>query len=300
MGGRNAAKFKAMNKLGVGIATRGRAHSLAACLDNLGRQLRAPDRILICGTDPSDVAGISESPGLTLIQAAPGLTQQRNKLLATAADLDILVFFDDDFLPAPAYLQAIETCMADNPDLAGAGGSLIADDTRGPGLSVQDGLARIAADASPMHGGWRPAAHLYGCNMALRLSVVRAHDLWFDERLPLYAWSEDIDFSHRLARHGALATVPGARGVHLGVKSGRSPGRRLGYSQVANPVYLFRKGSYSLRRAGGSVGRNLAMNVARAAWPEPYVDRRGRLAGNLLALRDWYAGRMAPERVLEL
>jgi hypothetical protein len=32
------------------------------------------------------------------------------------------------------------------------------------------------------------------------------------------------------------------RGVHLGTKrSERSPGKRLGYSQIANPVYIARK-----------------------------------------------------------
>jgi hypothetical protein len=44
----------------------------------------------------------------------------------------------------------------------------------------------------------------------------------------------------------------------------------------------------------------MAKNLARSGWPEPYVDRRGRLRGNLLALRDLAAGRMTPERVLEL
>ena len=35
------------------------------------------------------------------------------------------------------------------------------------------------------------------------------------------------------------------------------------------------------------------MNIVRSPWPEPYVDRRGRLRGNLLALRDLMTGRMA-------
>jgi hypothetical protein len=40
--------------------------------------------------------------------------------------------------------------------------------------------------------------------------------------------------------------------------------------------------------------------MARATWPEPYVDRRGRLKGNFLAFRDWFSGRMVPERILDL
>ena len=84
------------------------------------------------------------------------------------------------------------------------------------------------------------------------------------------------------------------------MKEGRTPGRRLGYSQVANPLYLFGKGSYSLSRAARSVGRNVAMNAARSVRPEPYIDRRGRLGGNALAVFDLLRGRLAPERVLDL
>jgi hypothetical protein len=40
------------------------------------------------------------------------------------------------------------------------------------------------------------------------------------------------------------------------------------------------------------------MNAVRAFWPEPYVDRRRRLVGNLIALRDLAIGRMVPERIL--
>ena len=89
--------------------------------------------------------------------------------------------------------------------------------------------------------------------------------------------------------------------MHLGVKLGRNSGVRLGYSQVANPLYLSGKRSgYPFRRALSHIARNMAMNVLRSTWPEPYVDRRGRLLGNLLALRDLVRGCMVPERILEL
>jgi hypothetical protein len=42
------------------------------------------------------------------------------------------------------------------------------------------------------------------------------------------------------------------------------------------------------------------MNLVRSVWPEPYIDRRGRLRGNILALRDLVRGGMIPERILEL
>ena len=285
-------------RLAVGIATRGRPAVLAHVVRSLGRQTRVPDRILVCGTAPGDIGDL---PEVTALLAPAGLPRQRNAILDAAADCDAVLFLDDDFLMAPRYVEATVAALRAHPDLVATTGDLIADDARGPGLSVADGQALIDADPPDRAlDAFERSPHGYGCNMAIRLDPVRRHGLRFDERLPLYAWSEDIDFTHRLARHGWIAKLRAARGVHLGVKQGRTPGRQLGYSQVANPVYLFRKGSYSLSRAARSVGRNMAMNAVRAVQPEPYVDRRGRLRGNGLAVLDLLRGRLHPERVLEL
>jgi GT2 family glycosyltransferase len=213
----------------------------------------------------------------------------------------VVLFLDDDFLPAPDYLAVTEGVFAARPDAAVTDGTVIADGAKGPGLTVAQGRALLAADRLPADAmACAPHFNGYGCNMAVRMATVRAHGLRFDEALPLYAWYEDIDFTRRLGRHGAILRLQGARGVHLGVKSGRVPGRRLGYSQVANPIYLARKGSFPWSHALPSALRHLAMNAARVAWPEPHVDRAGRLGGNLLAVWDLLRGRASPERVLEL
>ena len=88
--------------------------------------------------------------------------------------------------------------------------------------------------------------------------------------------------------------------MHLGNKRGRTSGLRLGYSQIANPVYMLRKGSLSFDYAMRQLGRNVIKNVARAAWPEPWVDRRGRLKGNFIALVDLLRGRIEPDRIQDL
>ena len=263
-------------------------------------QSHAPEKVIICYTKPSDVSGLSANDAVILVQSVPGLPKQRNVILDVAADCDAIVFFDDDFLAAPRYLAAVRDAFAADPQIVAATGLPIADDAKGPGLSVAEGLALIAGDGAAERASLEPAPHAYGCNMALRLSVVRAHALRFDERLPLYAWSEDIDFAHRIRRYGSIVKLHGARGVHLGAKTARSPGRRLGYSQVANPIYLRAKGSYSWRRALGSVGRNVAANGVGALWSEPWIDRRGRLLGNALAFLDLARGRLAPERALDV
>jgi hypothetical protein len=46
--------------------------------------------------------------------------------------------------------------------------------------------------------------------------------------------------------------------------------------------------------------RNIAANLARSLYPEPWIDRRGRLKGNLLALVDVMRGRISPGRILQL
>ena len=287
-------------RIAVGFATSGRGEVLRHAVDCALTQSLPPDKVIICYTKPSDVTGLSANDTVTLHESAPGLPKQRNVVLDSAADCDLIVFFDDDFLAAPRYLEAVRDAFAADPTIVASTGLPIADDAKGPGLSVAQGLALIAADSMPPSTHAEPAPHAYGCNMAIRLSTVRAHALRFDERLPLYAWSEDIDFAHRIKRHGRIVKLHGARGVHLGAKTARSSGRRLGYSQVANPIYLRAKGSYSWRRALGSVGRNVAANGVGALWSEPWIDRRGRLLGNALAFVDLMRGRLAPERVLDV
>src|SRR5690606_38542508 len=98
--------------------------------------------------------------------------------------------------------------------------------------------------------------------------------------LPLYAWFEDIDFSRQLAPHGRIMRSLKLVGVHLGTKrSGRSPGRQLGYSQVCNPIYLSRKGTLSWSFSLKYVYRNMLANLVKTLRPEPWVDRKGRCAG---------------------
>ncbi|MBW8269877.1 glycosyltransferase [Caldovatus aquaticus] len=292
-------------RIAVGIATRGRAAILAETLAELARQRRAPERVLVCHVGPEDVAALPEAhPGVAFLRAEAGLPRQRNAILdAAGPDCDVLLFLDDDFLPAPDYLAVLEAVLRARPDCVVATGTVIADGAKGPGIAVAEGRALLARDpGAPDPLAAAPHFNGYGCNMAVRLAPVRAHGLRFDEALPLYAWYEDIDFTRRLAAAsgGAILRLAGARGVHLGVKAARTPGLRLGYSQVANPIYLARKGSFPWSHAVPSALRHCAINALRSLAPEPEVDRLGRFRGNLLALRDLLLGRADPRRILDL
>ena len=285
-------------RIAVGIVTVDRASVLAETLAQLRCQTRPPDRLIVCGRAAGDVAGIAPDAA-ELITAPRGMTRQRNAVLDAAADCDVLVFFDDDFLPAPGWLAAIEAVFSAHPDIVAATGHVVADGATGPALSAATGRHLLALDQGAS-GPIVPVYNAYGCNMALRLETLRAHALRFDEALPLYAWFEDIDLGRRAARHGRIVRVPAARGVHLGTKLGRTSGLRFGYSQMVNPVYLAGRGSYGWARALRSMARNLAANTARSVMPEPWVDRRGRLRGNLLGLADLARGRADPGRILGL
>ncbi|MDE2335287.1 MAG: glycosyltransferase [Rhodospirillales bacterium] len=293
-------------RLAVAIPTVGRPAILAETLCELDGQLRLPDEVLICPTSPADLpCALTSRAPLRIIAlpegTTPGASLQRNVML-DATTSDIIVFLDDDFFPARAYLAAVEAAFTGNPGLVAATGTVLADGATGPGLTAAAARARLALDqaANAPAGGDAPVAGTYGCNMAFRVTTVRQHGLRFDENLPLYSWQEDNDFSRRLSRHGRILRLAGARGVHLGHKGGKTSGVRFGYSQVANFAYLVRKGSVPAGVAVRHILRNLAANIAHAPSPEPWVDRRGRLRGNLLALADLLHGRCDPRRILSL
>ena len=286
-------------RLVVGIATIGRAGLLREVLEELTQQTRRADRTIVCAPEPDDVAGIPADRA-DIIVGPRGLTRQRNAILDRLDDDDILQFFDDDFVADSTYLAAVEKTFAASADIVMTTGDVVADGIGGPGFDIGEARQRLAAGAGTQASLTRPVENGYGCNMAVRVAAVRAGQCRFDERLPLYGWLEDVDFSRQLAREGRIVHLAAARGVHLGVKQGRQSGVRLGYSQIANPIYLSRKGTCRWGRALGQMSRNVAMNLARSLKPEPHVDRRGRFAGNFRAVRDLIAGRLDPQRILDL
>lgn len=286
-------------RLFVIVATVGRAALTRATIDRLADQTRPADGVLVIGAEPGDVAGVAEARTRPEVVLAPrGSCSQRNRGLdMLEGRADIIVFLDDDYLPASDYFAGVEAFFAARPEIAGLTGTLIADGVNGPGFSFAEAVAMLAADRPPAARRIAPIGALYGCNMAVRAGMARG--LRFDEALPLYGWQEDIDYSGTLKTRGELVHVSFARGVHMGTKGGRTSGKRLGYSQIVNPVYMVRKRTMPPGMAAGLILRNLAANLARAAWPEPWVDRRGRLAGNLLALGDVLRGRIDPRRILD-
>ena len=299
------AGYQRRLRLAVGIATKGRPDLVCVIIGCLGKQTRAPDGVLVAAPDAADVAGISgagAAAAATWIPSPPGLTKQRNRILREASRFDVVVFFDDDFLPHPTYLDELERLFLAHRDVVLATGHVIADGIIGRGFRMDEAQQFLDTDCGSSLDRCKlvDVYNGYGCNMAVRMSAVRESGVVFDENLPLYGWLEDVDFSRRLSRFGRIVLSAAARGVHLGIKSGRQSGIRLGYSQIANPIYLVRKGSFAWFRAIWQMGRNVAMNIVFSLYSDPHVDRRGRLRGNVIAIRDLALGQLQPERILVL
>jgi len=290
-------------KIAVVVATLGRPVESGELAADLAGQSRPPEEVVFCVTDLTDAPlGLAHAGMRTILCERKGSCAQRNiGIDAVIGAHDVIVFMDDDFVPAPDFFERLEQIMRDTPDAVGMTGQILADGVTGPGLSREEALAFIRNDAAARNSGVpgiRPRLGLYGCNMAVRSSALG--DLRFDERLPLYGWLEDLDLSTRLARRGGLYHVPALRGVHRGVKRGRTSGIRFGYSQIANPLYLLVRGRVPVHYAFANITRNLAANLLLVSKPEPWVDRKGRLKGNGLAAWDLVRGRLKPERILEL
>jgi GT2 family glycosyltransferase len=287
-------------KIVVGIATAGRRTVLSGTLEHLARQNRLPDAILVCPAEPADLdQAVAErlSVPVLRIEGRRGSCGQRNAILDAAGDADIVVFLDDDYMPAHDFLAEAEALFGGRPDVVVATGTVLADGIHGPGIGAGEALQILAADRGEAVA-LRPVYNAYGCNMLVRMAAVRAVAARFDENLPLYGWQEDVDFCRQLAGRGAIVHSTALRGVHLGSKRGRTSGLRFGYSQIANPVYLWRKGSMTAGKALRLMAGNVAANLVGSLRAQSLVDRRGRLKGNGLAFVDLMRAQLDPRRIL--
>lgn len=294
--------FRSPPKAAVIIASKGRPVALAEIAKDLRQQTVPATTILFSVTEPLDLPDLDwEALEIRVLIGEPGLCRQRNAAMEELpADTELVAFFDDDYVPEQRAIEKFVAFAESHPEILGFDGTLLADGINGPGIGWEDAHRLIGEfEAKPQPALSLAACEgLYGCNMVYRCSAIRG--LRFDENLPLYGWQEDIDFSAQVARRGTISKTNVFAGVHRGVKGGRSSGRRLGYSQIANPIYLMRKGTMLSAYARRLMSRNFVANHVKLINPEPWVDRRGRCVGNWLAIVDWVRGRLHPNRITEL
>jgi GT2 family glycosyltransferase len=289
-------------KLGLVIASHGRPDILQQVLLNLVPQSRIPDDIVISAVDQADIPKTGQTLGsVRIIFGSPGLTRQRNRGISCLIDTtDVIVFIDDDFIVGCDYFLNMERIFEQDDSIVGVNGEVIADGANSPGFTFEEGLQlaeryKQRLKAAPIV---REIKRTYGCNMAFR--TARMGSLRFDERLPLYGWQEDLDFCGALRGSGRIVRTNLVWGVHLGTKRGKGSEVRLGYSQIVNPAYIVLKGNMPVAFGLQLVARNFLANLVKSVRPESYVDRRGRLRGNLIGMLHLMTGRVTPEYILQL
>jgi glycosyltransferase involved in cell wall biosynthesis len=287
-------------RIGLIIASYGRPELVRQLLSSIERQARVPDEIVLSIVTEKDFEAASPSDlKINVVYSNPGLCAQRNKGLAFLQDrVDVVLFIDDDFWMSTTYVAELERIFSENPDVVAATGLVLADGATTPGISVAEANKCLEDHRPASTIRMRDVSDTYGCNMAFRAGKIR--DLQFDERLPLYGWQEDVDFSAQLRGRGRIIAANLMWGVHLGTKKGKISGRRFGYSQVINPLFVFRKGNMSLQRALFLIAKNIIANVVKSAFPERYIDRWGRLKGNMIGLRHVAIGKLDPMYALKL
>jgi len=289
-------------RIGLIIATYGRPTLVQELLSSIEGQARLPDEIVLSVVNESDVeAEFPKRLRVNVVYSNPGLCAQRNRgLELLRGRADVVLFIDDDFWMSATYILELERLFLTNEDVVAATGLVLADGATTAGITIAEAEKRLedyARDPNP-NEVIRDVPDTYGCNMAFRMSKVG--ELKFDERLPLYGWQEDVDFSAQLQGRGRIVWTNAVWGVHLGTKESKVSGVRFGYSQVINPLFIFRKGNMSLRRAVLLILKNIAANAAKSLYPERYVDRSGRLKGNMIGLLHVLSGRLDPMRALKL
>ncbi len=294
------ASLDAPLRVAVIVATKGRPQAVTELLALLEKQSCAPAVIVISATGPSDI-GHTPSTKLNFehVFGPAGSAVQRNRgleLVRTRAE--VAIFFDDDFAPAENWIEQCMRLFSSTTDIAGANGTVILDGAKTQPLSWRQAREILALRQPTDPCAVAERADLYGCNMAFRMSAIK--DLQFDERLVLYGWLEDKEFSRKAAKNGRLVECNLLTGVHLGLQSGRVSGKRYGYSQVVNAWYLYKKDVLSLREALANILKALVANAAKTFRPENHIDRRGRLHGNLLGVMHLLSGACRPEKVAEL
>jgi len=93
-----------------------------------------------------------------------------------------------------------------------------------------------------------------------------------------------------------------ALGVHLGWRSGRTSGVRVGFSTIVNPIYLKRKANiFSFPSIFIQYWmRCLVGNVLGLLMGDREYDRFGLLKGNILGFHHLMKGKCDPEYILRL
>jgi GT2 family glycosyltransferase len=290
----------------VVISSLNRPQVLHETVLSLQKQTIAPNAIVLSLCDTASLATETEKlPLVLVVRGSRGLTKQRNTGARVAPlGTEYILFLDDDTELAPNYLENMERLLDQRDEITVASGVCAADGLR-LARALTRSEAKTAAAEHRCADETEAAEGAYGCNMFVRRSILDS--VLFDEGLPLEGWLEDYDFSVRCRKYGLVVWNHGTCVAHLGIqRMVRERGLPVGYSQIANSYYLWRKDVIPSFRLLLAKFWLPALRVSlqgtlhgRAPW-NIIFDYQGRLRGNALALADAVRLRLAPDRIVGL
>lgn len=282
----------------VTIVSRGRAEILAATVESILRQSYLPAQILLILDAESDGVGVTADPRVRICYKTGSLSSKRNYGISQVDPAtELIVFFDDDVELHPDYGRNACLFFQEAKDVVAASGEVVQD--RWMLRAEAKELLQEANRSTPVFRQQGPNWTLYGCNMVIRAEAVRKE--LFDEALPLYSVGEDYEISIRLRKAGRVGRFSSGLLVHLKAPSARLDRRKLTWSILANHWYFVRKGSchlpppISYLRYGWlflKIGKEqIALDLKEKTSQFPG------LRGWVLAVKDFFLGKLLPERL---
>ncbi len=276
------------------IPTWNRADLVASVLENLKRQTRPPDRILVVDNGSTDgTRGAVERAGADWVGLATnkGFAWAVNEGIRRA-DGDWILILNNDVVLEPDWLERL-LAAAQNANASFAAGKLL---RAGSGGAVLDGSWDLCS-----RGGYawrcgyeRPDGATWGTRRQIVLAPMTA--ALFHRRIfaaiglletRFESYYEDVDFGIRCALAGFAGVYePGARAVHQGKATYGKRAARVYFLSARNQVLLLAKHypARTLRRFAWPVLVGQVLSVAAAAKQGQLLPA---LHGKWQGLRQW-------------
>jgi glycosyltransferase involved in cell wall biosynthesis len=294
-------------KTTVVICSANRAEVLSETLDSvIHGQSVPPCEIIVSVFDQAHVNEKTRAASgvRVVLSARPGTCAQRN-VAAKVVHTPYTLFLDDDVELAPNFIESMERLLQEVEDAVAATGVMVVDGAGGDKGLDRESAKAYAVNYVPEHGNYDQGE---GQQMSGRGNLFIRTKMFdkvlFDENLPLYGWLEDLDFATNCLRYGRIVMNTGTCFAHLRTPGGRTSGLRFGYSQIVNPLYLWRKsGKPGLSNV---IVQHWMIRIAYNCFytligkPSDRNDRIGRFRGNLIALGHLLSGKVDPSYILQL
>jgi GT2 family glycosyltransferase len=241
------------SRISVIICSRTRPEMVSDCVESLLRSgYGAFEIVIVDNTAGGELVAKAWTDERIRVIHEPkqGLSRARNTGVR-AARYDIMAFIDDDVIVDPGWLMAVATTLNDD-GIAGVTGLVVplALDTRAEREFEWYGGMGKGSERRVFRGsslsGWRTLRIQdvgVGANMIFRRSVFKQVG-GFDEALgagTMTLGSEDLDFFHRVLRHGlTVCYEPSARVSHRHRRTIEELRAQVGANGCAYGVYLMK------------------------------------------------------------